>query len=251
MNNDAIRQAADLLADARRSGVLLTALPAACRPHDVDDAHAIQDATVATLGDAVAGWKVAKAHDGRVVRGVLLQSRVFDSPARIRASLVPLLGVEAEIAFRFEHALPARDSEYTYAEIAAAVIALPAIEVVDSRYQVYRDAPVLERFADCVSNGAFVQGAAQPRWRQFDLAQIAVALTIDGALVEQRNGGHPTVDPLLPAVTLANHLRTRGGVAAGRVMTTGTYTKLAFAKPGQTVVATFTGFGLAEVRFEP
>ncbi|MEO6748866.1 MAG: fumarylacetoacetate hydrolase family protein, partial [Casimicrobiaceae bacterium] len=85
----------------------------------------------------------------------------------------------------------------------------------------------------------------------FDLAQIAVTLTIDGALVEQRNGGHPTVDPLLPAVALANHLRTRGGVAAGRVMTTGTYTKLAFAKPGQTVVATFADFGSAEVRFEP
>ena len=32
-------------------------------------------------------------------------------------------------------------------------------------------------------------------------------------------------------------------------MTTGTYTGLNFAQPGQAAVAAFTGFGSAEVRF--
>jgi hypothetical protein len=34
------------------------------------------------------------------------------------------------------------------------------------------------------------------------------------------------------------------------VMTTGTYTGLNYAKPGQTVVASFAGFGSAQVAFD-
>ena len=55
------------------------------------------------------------------------------------------------------------------------------------------------------------------------------------------------VDPLLPAVALVNELP--GGAKAGQIVTTGTYTGLNFAKPGQTAVATFAGFGTVEVSF--
>jgi 2-keto-4-pentenoate hydratase len=249
MDDAAVHQAARNLIDARRSGRLLEELPLSCRPSTVDEAHAIQDATVVGLHDAVAGWKVASGGDGEVVRGIILQSRVFATPARISASLVPLLGVEAEIAFRFDRALPARDRAYTYDEVADAVSALPAIEVVDSRFRSYRDAPVLQRFADCVSNGAFVQGVPQPGWRGLDLKTIEVTLTIDSREIVHRLGGHPTGDPLLPAVALVNHLRTREGVAPGRLMTTGTYTGLNYAKPGQAVTAIFAGFGAVQVEF--
>jgi 2-keto-4-pentenoate hydratase len=74
-----------------------------------------------------------------------------------------------------------------------------------------------------------------------------VTLTIGGAEIVRRNGGHATGDPLLPAVALVNDLP--GGAKAGQVVTTGTYTGIAFAKPGQTVVASFAGFGPVEVTF--
>src|SRR4051794_28206462 len=119
MNEEGIRDAARLFVDARGANRLLDALPPQCRPATVDDAHAIQDATVDALGETVAGWKVAAPIDGQIVRGVLLRSRLFDSPARVPAAMVPLQGVEAEIAFRFKRDLPARAEEYTYAEIAA------------------------------------------------------------------------------------------------------------------------------------
>jgi 2-keto-4-pentenoate hydratase len=249
MTPDAISEAARLLVEARRSGTHLGGLPEALRPANVGDAHAIQDATVAALGETVAGWKVGAPKDGRVVRGVLLASRVFASPARIPAALVPLLGVEAEVAFRFDRALPPRATGYTYAEVADAVTAFVAIEVVDTRYASYKDAPLIERIADCVSNGAFVVGDVQPGWRSFDLAQLTVALVVDGVSTVRRAGGHPAGDPLLPAVALVNDLGGEGGVAAGRVMTTGTYTGLTFVKPGQAVDVAFEGFGAASVRF--
>jgi 2-keto-4-pentenoate hydratase len=101
-----------------------------------------------------------------------------------------------------------------------------------------------------VSNGAFVRGAPQPRWRDFDLVTIEASLIVDDDVVVQRNGGHPAGDPLKPAVELVNALRSEGGVRAGQVMTTGTYTGLTFVKPGQTVTAAFDGFGSARVHLD-
>lgn len=249
MNKAAIQQAVQVLVDARRTGELPEQLPQSCQPATVDEAHAIQDATIATLGEIVAGWKVGTAPDGQLVRGVLLQSRVFSSPAYIAAADVPLLGIESEIAFRFDRDLPAREAEYGYSEVSDAVTALPAIEIVDSRFCSYPDAPFLDRVADFVSNGAFVYGDLQRKWREFDLTKIHIQLTFDDEVIIERNGGHPTTDPLLPAIALVNALRRHIGVHAGQFMTTGTYTGLNFAKSRQSAIASFLGFGTAVVRF--
>jgi len=249
MTPDAIDHAAGLLADARRNGQRLDALPESCRPATLADAHAIQEATALRLGDAIAGWKVGATPEGGVARGALLRSRTYASGARISAAIVPLLGIEAEIAFRLDRDLPARAREYDYSEVAGAVTALPAIEIVDSRFRGYPNAPLLDRIADFMSNGAFIYGAAQTRWRKFDLETIDVELTIDGRTLVRRSGGHPTKDPLLPAVALVNDLRGGSGTRAGQILTTGTYTGLQYAKPGQTVAVTFKDFGAVEMEF--
>ena len=104
--------------------------------------------------------------------------------------------------------------------------------------------------ADFMSNGAFVHGAAQPRWREFDLETIDVELAIDGRTLVRRSGGHASKDPLLPAVALVNDWRRSSGIGAGKIVTTGTYTGLHYAKPGQKVAVTFKDFGSVEVQFE-
>jgi 2-keto-4-pentenoate hydratase len=40
------------------------------------------------------------------------------------------------------------------------------------------------------------------------------------------------------------------GIAVGTIVTTGTYTGLNFAKPGQVAIARFPGFGSATVTFD-
>jgi 2-keto-4-pentenoate hydratase len=244
MNQGAIAQAAELFVAARRTGKHIDALPAACQPQTLDDAFAIQDAVIAALGETVAGWKVALV-DGRVVRGPIFASRVFDSGAKIEAAKMPLLGIEGEIAFRFERDMPA--GKYTYDDVAAAVTAFAAIEVVDSRFSTYPDAPPQAKNADFVSNGGFVRGPSAAGWRKLDLKNIAVRLTIGGQEVLSRNGGHIAGDPLLPAVALVNDLPN--GVKAGQFITTGTYTGIAFAKAGQTAAVTFADFGTVEATF--
>src|SRR5262245_48752802 len=232
MDQRAIAQAADLLVAARRTGQLLDALPDACKPRTLEDAFAIQDATVAALGESVAGWKAALVN-GRVVRGAIMASRVFESGARVPAAAMPMRGIEAEIAFRFERDLP--PGQHSYDDVAAAATAFAAIEIVDSRFRSHHDVTEHERNADFVTNGGFARGQAAANWRTLDLADIAVTLTVGGEVVVKRNGGHAAGDPFLPAFALANDLP--GGIKAGQFVTTGTYTGLTVAEVGQTAVA--------------
>src|SRR5690606_18222671 len=143
--------------------------PENCKPATIAQAHAIQLATAERLDDPIVGWKVAKLPDGSLGRGALLRSRIYAEGASIPPKLVPLLGIEAEIAFRLDRGLPPRSTDYSYEEVAGAVTAMPAIEIVDSRLRGYPDSPLLDRLADCMSNGAFVHGPPIANWRSLDL----------------------------------------------------------------------------------
>ena len=248
MDEQAIRRAAEAIARAWAEGRRIEALPEGARPGSLAEAHAIQDAAARLLGLEVGGWKVALV-DGEVMRGAIFCSRILASPAHLPAARVPLLGVEAEITFRRERDLPARTEAHAEAEVLAAVQALVAIEVVDSRFTSYQDTPLLDRAADFVSDGALVPGTAPASRAAADLAGLEAVLTVDGREVVRRRGRHAAGGPVGPTVALANALRTQGGLRAGQIVTAGTYTGLEFVRPGQRVAATFPGLGAAEVEF--
>jgi len=247
MNAESIARAASLLIAARRARDPLERLPEDCRPATADEALRIQAATVAQMGERVAGWKVGGVIDGLLSYGVLLASRIVRSGGRVEARDAPLLGMEAEIGFRFLRDAPPRAQAYSHADVAERVVAFPAIEIVATRYRDYQGTPLIERLADCMSNGAYVVGDDRPDWRSFDLLNIKVTLAFGDQVVVQRSGGHTAGDPLKPAVDLVNALRASTGVGAGQMMTTGTYTGLKFATPGRRVRAAFERFGAAEI----
>lgn len=249
MEPTAVARAAMLLLDTRRSGRPLAALDETCRPATIAEGHAIQDLLIASLGEPISGWKVAGIVSGEVMRGAVPASRMVSSPARIEVSSMPLVGVEAEIAFRFEHNLPARMQPYTRDEVAEAVVALPAIEVVETRFQSYRNTPSLHRLGDCMSNGYLVCGPTLPDWRSIDFTTVHVSLARNGSVLAQSVGGHTNGDPLLPAVALANELRDGPGLLAGQVVTTGALNGLHPVAAGDVVTADFEGFSRLDLRF--
>ncbi len=249
MDSKAIAAAAALLVEARRSGVLLAALPPALRPATVGEAHAVQEAATRRLAETVGGWK-ANAPPGEEPQwAVLFERLIFPSPARIPAKSFPLRGVEAEIAFRFTADLQPREAAYGREEVAAAVVAFPAIEVVDSRFADFMQATPLERLADHGANGAFVAGAPFAGWRALALSKLRVTLAFGDKTVVDQVGGHPIGDPLEPAVALVNEMRKAGGVRRGQLVTTGSCTGMNIADAGDSVVARFEGLGAAEVTF--
>lgn len=65
------RPAASLLAETWRAGRQLDALPEAIRPADIDQGYAVQDALLAEIGEAAAGWKLAVgSHKGKRASGL-------------------------------------------------------------------------------------------------------------------------------------------------------------------------------------
>ena len=108
MDAQQIANAAALLVKARRGGPLLADLPASSRPASVTDAHAIQDAVTAALGEQVGAFKAMAPANAEATRGVIYAGTIHPSPARIPAAEVPQCGVEGEVAFIFRRDLPAR-----------------------------------------------------------------------------------------------------------------------------------------------
>ena len=245
-----MQEAVKALVAARRNRERIAALPPGSAPATIEQAHAIQDATVVALNDRVAGWKVSVTPDG-VMRGVILDSRLVQSPATLAARDLQPLGIEVEIAFLFDRDLPPRAGEYSAKDVADAVTAVVGIEIVSSRFTDYRTAPLMERTADCMSNGAFIVGTHRPDWRGTDLSKLEAVLRVNGRETVRKTGGHAAGDPLLPAIALVNALRHSTGVRAGQLITTGTFTGLHFAAPGDSITAEFTNFGKAELTLEP
>ena len=249
MDAQQIANAAAVLVKARRGGALPTDLPAECRPASVADAHAIQDAVTDALGKPVGAFKAMAPANGDATRGIIYADTIHRSPARIPTAEVPQCGVEGEVAFVFRRDLPPRSAPYSRDEVAAAVDACAAIEVVTSRYQNSDAVTNLEKLADSISNGAFVHAVPSTDWRGLELGKLTVTLTVNGASVLEQVGGHPTGDPLGVAVALANMMRTKGGVRAGQFVTCGSCTGLRYLQPGDVCGVRFEGLGAAEVTF--
>lgn len=252
MDPKRIAEAASLLAAARRAQKRIDGLPEACRPQSVDEAHAIQDAVTAALGVDVLAYKANAPTAGSPgLRAPIYASLVRISPGRVPTAEAPQCGVEGEVAFRFRHDLPPRATAYTREEVAAAVDACAAIEVVSSRFADPTAMTANDRLADAISNGGFVYGRVVADWRGLDLGRIKVRLTVNGETVVEQAGGHPIGDPLTVAVALVETLRAGVGVKAGQFATCGSYTGLRYIKPGDTCGVSFEGLGAAEMQFVP
>jgi 2-keto-4-pentenoate hydratase len=268
MNKEDVDRAASLLVAARLEGRPLEFLPAASRPRSVAEAHAIQDAVALKLGDAIGGFKAAPPAladqlrhqlDGgttdadapqprpEAVRGLIFAKTIRASPGALSSQGVPECGVEGEIAFRFRHDLPPRQTPYSREEVAEATDAYAAIEVVSSRYESRQT--FLDTLADCISNGGFVYGGKRTDWRGLRFADLKVKLIVNGETIVDQAGGHPTGDPFAVVMALVEMTRATVGVKAGQFVTCGSHTGLRYFKPGDVCRVEFEDLGEAQVTF--
>ena len=160
---------------------------------------------------------------------------------------MPLLGIEAEVAFRLDQDIAADDRSWTAERFDAAVTALPAIEIVATRFASYAETPLIHRASDFLSNGALVCGTGVDAWRSFDLERLPVKLDFSGRRAADAVGEHAAGDPRLPAIAFLKSPLRRNTLGRGTIVTTGTYTGLLFAKPGDAVVADLGPMGAVEV----
>lgn len=244
------KAASELLIQARKSGPI-DGLPDECRPTNIDEAYAIQDAVASQLG-SVLGWKVGAAGaSAEPVCAPLLAGTVYDSPAALDGQAFTMRGMESEIAFRFDSNLPPRDEPYKEDQVLAAIeAAFPAIEINETRYRDSNAVDAMTKLADNNLNGALILGPAWTGWPDLVVAEQPVEMTFDDEVVFSHCGGNNAGDVIRLVVWMANHLAQRGpGITRGQVITTGSWTGLRPAGSARRVITRFPNIGEVTVTF--
>jgi 2-keto-4-pentenoate hydratase len=254
LDNDRMRQAAEILLQARREVKPIQELPVKLRPQTLDEAYCLQDIMALAMGP-IGGWKVgaSNADATPVFSAMPLWGGFARSGDRIAASFRRMRGVEAEIAFCIGNDLPRRAAPYTRVEVLDAIAsANPAIELLETAYD---DIFAVDRFSllgDLQANGGFAYGASVADWQNHNLAEEGITVTVDGMVrFEGRASNTAGTDLLRLVVWLANEGSYRtGGLKSGQWVTTGTWSGKTDASAGSTAEVWFSTFGEVNLTFE-
>jgi 2-keto-4-pentenoate hydratase len=241
----------DALIEARRSGRPVPAVV----PADASAAYEAQAAVAQAFGWFAGGvarhWKSGgPSRTALQTHAPLPPDGVWASPARAGGWPLRMRGIEAELALRLGRDVDAALAATLDAAAAMALVdaVCVSIEIVESRWAEGLDAPALAKLADLQSHGALVLGAWVP-FAPRDWSRQTCRVTIGSAAPMEFTGTHSMGDP---AWVLPGWLRhaTAGGdtLAAGTVVTTGTWCGLPLAAAGDRVHVAFPGIGEAEVQ---
>ena len=250
---------ADLLVAARRDGRQIQDLDLGLVPVSLDDGYAVNRQVTRRLGWELLGWKIAGTTEavraklrldapiyGRTYRRFMMQS-----PARL--DWVKLLDplVECEFFVTLAHDLPARAAPWTMKEVVAAVGNVHAgVELAECRFPNSCLPPLPAILADGAASGRYVFGEPIPGWRN-GLADVPVALEVNGVQRHQGSGADVMGDPLAPLLWLAEELRRRGeGLMAGEMISTGSTTGMLRVRAGQTIRAVFGDAAEVVLKFD-
>jgi len=177
---------------------------------------------------------------------------VHESGVRLRAADFVRIGVECEIAVRIGRDLPASEGPFTAEWMMEAIESyLPAIEIVDDRYEKWETLGAPTLVADDFFAAGCVLGAPVARTDAPDLLAVHGRALINGAEAGRGTGADVLGHPHHALAWLANHLADEGrGLHAGQIVLTGSLVKTVWLKAGDHVVMELEGLGRVEAGFE-
>ena len=169
-------------------------------------------------------------------------------------SMRPLLQprVEGEVAFVLAKDIdPADEADITIDLVRDAVeVALPALEIVDSRIADWA-IEFTDTVADNASSGLFVVGQEGRSLDDLEPVDVTMSLTINGEERSSGNGAACLGDPLEALRWLAVQAYRFGDpLRAGHLILSGALGPFVPFAPGDRVVATISGFAPLSVTFE-
>jgi len=220
--------------------------------HKESEAYRVQDEVWAEFwpGTRPVAWKVGGPSDKvEPTAAPIAPGTLMRSPASVIGASMHMIGVEAEVAFRLAKDLPPRSRPYSARSVAAAVgEILVTIELCDTRLANWKKATGLWMLADFQNSSGLVEGSGTKEWQKIDFLQQEVEFRIGERTVKAK-GAHSFGNPMRLLPWLAAHCGKRGmGLHAGDIITTGAWTGLEIARPGDKVTATFPGIGEATVK---
>ncbi len=257
LSGTAIDEAASILVEARRTNSIIDCIPEHVRPTTLREAYAVQDRFIELLGEETKGWfgactnvaiqELLSLSEPYYAR--LLSNHVYASPATLDTTQYPPIVFECEFGFQVGHDFTPAGTPYSRDDIENAITGVfPTIEVVAGHLKDWPNQDVFSVIADNGTDGALVVGEGAANWRDIDLINTEVTLSINDAVVRRGTGRKVLDDPLGAFVWMINAI-TRDGktVRAGDVNNTGTATDIYWASVGDRARASFGDVGSVEL----
>ncbi len=254
------------LADAQQTRVPCAAVRDLIGTDDLPAAYAVQQGLVQARiagGVTVVGRKIGATSEavqrqlgvdqpdfGYLLSDMDVSHGVDGRPISMSTLVQPR--VEAEVAFILAADIdPATEEEITLDLVRAAVdVALPALEIVDSRIENW-DIGFTDTVADNASSGLYVVGREGRGLDELEPRDVVMSLTING---EERSAGTGAAclgDPLEALRWLAVQAYRFGDpLRAGHLILSGALGPFVPFVPGDRVAASISGFAPLVVEFQ-
>jgi 2-keto-4-pentenoate hydratase len=266
ITQDAISAAVERLAQAQTTRVPCAPVRDLIGTDDLPAAYAVQQGLVQVRiadGATVAGRKIGATSEA-VQRqlgvdqpdfGYLLGDMDVSTgatpgggPISMRTLLQPR--VEAEVAFRLARDIDVPEEEISLAFVRDAVeVALPALEIVDSRIADW-DIGFTDTVADNASSGLYVVGSEGRPLGEVEPVGVEMSLSINGEVRSAGKGSACLGDPLEALRWLAVQASRFGDpLRAGHLILSGALGPFVPFAPGDRVEASISGFDPLRVEF--
>lgn len=226
---------------------------------DWEDAYAIQDALRAlkeARGMRVAGLKMGLTSHAKMrqmgvvdpVYGFITDYGAVADGGEIDTRRLIHPKVEAEIAFVTRRPLKGPGC-HIGTVLAATDFILPAVEIIDSRYENFRF-DLKSVIADNTSSARYVLGGTHRNAEGIDLKNLGVVMEKNGEVVAMASGAAVLGHPAQSVAMLANMLGARGReIPAGTLILTGGVTEAVAVAAGDNVTVRYQHLGSVSMRF--
>ncbi|HEX7990570.1 MAG TPA: 2-oxo-3-hexenedioate decarboxylase [Stenotrophomonas sp.] len=225
----------------------------------VDEAYEIQECLCSikqSAGVRIVGMKMGLTSRPKMqqmgvdtpIYGFLGDDNAVDDGAVVDTARLIHPKVEAEIAFVMREQLAGPGCDIAQV-LAATDYVVPAIELIDSRYENFRfDLPSV--IADNTSAARYVLGSRPTAVEGLDLETLGVVMEKNGQVVEVGAGAAVLGNPAEAVAMLVNMLAQRGQVLpAGSVVLSGAITAAVAVAAGDNVLVRADGLGTTSMRF--
>lgn len=225
----------------------------------IEDAYLIQAGIRArkeTRGNKVAGFKAGLTSRAKMkqmgvdvpVFGLLFDYMSVANGGEVKTSELIHPKVEAEISFVLKSPLRGPGC-HVGAVLAATDFVVPAVEIIDSRYENFRF-DLVSVVADNTSASRFVVGGVARGVEGLDLRTLGLVMEKNGEIVAMAAGAAVLGHPAEAIAQLANHLAARGEeIPAGAYIMSGGATEAIPVTAGDAIQVRFQGLGSVSMRF--
>ena len=263
MTRSEIDSAAKVLASARSEGEIVTGLEPRMRPCDEKESYLIQDRVHEFLEEQgrgrVIGHKIGCTTpimqeflgiDNPCAGGMLEPGFHRDKGVFVHSSF-RRVGVECEIAVRIASPIGFGNPKSGVEEMASCVgEVLPAIEIVDDRYDNYELLGASTLIADDFFHSGCVVGTASSSWKDVDLASVKGSMHINGELVGSGVGSDIMGHPFKALSWLAKLFEDRGKVIRpGEFVLLGSVVETKWVEQGDVIRVNMDQLGEVEAHF--